>query len=82
MLVLNRRSIEVQSGNFSSWEENKRRKDDFARKENEKHLKEIGKLKKAAEKTTRWAEKNEGAKIGFDPVREHDRSIATRSYIG
>lgn len=60
MLVLNRRSIELQSGNFSSWEENKRRKDDFARRENEKHLKEIGKLKKAAEKTTRWAEKNEG----------------------
>lgn len=82
MLVLNRCSIEVQSGNFSSWEENKRRKDDFARKENEKHLKEIGKLKKAAEKTTRWAEKNERAKIGFDPVREHERSIATRSYIG
>ena len=39
-------------------------------------------MKKAAEKTTRWAEKNEGAKIGFNPVREHDRSIATRSYIG
>ena len=42
MLVLNRCSIEVQSGNFSSWEENKRRKDDFARRENEKHLKESG----------------------------------------
>lgn len=82
MLVLNRCSIEVQSGNFSNWEENKRRKDDFAVKENEKHLKEIGKLKKAAEKTLKWAEKNEGTKIGFDPVKEHDRSIATRAYIG
>ena len=26
--------------------------------------------------------KNESSKIGFDPVKEHDRSIATRSFIG
>ena len=82
VLVLNRQSIEVQSGNFSSWWENKRRKDQFAKAENEKHLKEIGKLKEASERTTRWADKNERTKIGFDPVKEHDRSIATRSYIG
>lgn len=36
ILVLNRCSIEVQKGNFSSWEENKRRKDEFSRRENEK----------------------------------------------
>ena len=42
-LVLNRKSIEVQSGNFSSWWENKQRKDRFAATENEKHLKEIQK---------------------------------------
>ena len=41
VLVLNRQTIEVQAGNFSSWWENKRRKDQFARAENEKHLKEI-----------------------------------------
>lgn len=51
ILVLNRCSIEVQKGNFSSWEENKRRKDEFSRRENEKHIKEIDKLKKAAEKS-------------------------------
>ena len=48
ILVLNRQSIEVQSGNFSSWEENKRRRDASAEKENEKHKKEIVKLEKAA----------------------------------
>ncbi len=82
VLVLNRRSIEIQSGNFSSWWENKMRKDAFAQMENEKHKKEIGKLKAAAARTQQWAEKNESTKIGFDPVKEHDRCIATRAYIG
>lgn len=82
VLVLNRKSIEVQSGNFSSWWENKNRKDQFAMAENEKHLREIKSLKKAADRSRRWAEKSEGQKIGFDPVKENDRSISTRSYIG
>lgn len=81
VLVLNRQTIEVQTGNFSSWWENKRRKDQFAQAENEKHQKEIGKLRKAAEQTAQWADKNERTKIGFDPIKEHDRSLSTRSYI-
>ena len=82
ILALNRTSIEVQSGNFSSWWENKEKADQNARAENEKHLKEIGKLKAAADQALRWADKSEGTKIGFDPVKEHDRSIGSRSYIG
>ena len=82
VLVLNRQTIEVQNGNFSSWWENKRRKDAFVKAENEKHLKEIGKLKQAAARTGQWADKNERTKIGFDPVKEHDRNISTRAYIG
>lgn len=82
VLVLNRSTIEVQSGNFSTWWENKEKKDAFWQAENEKHLKEIGKLKAAADRSSRWAEKDENSKIGFDPVKEHDRSIATRSFIG
>lgn len=82
VLVLNRASVEVQTGNFSSWWENKEKTDAFRQAENEKHLKEIGKLRGAADRTGRWADKSEGTKIGFDPVKEHDRSIATRSFIG
>jgi lincosamide and streptogramin A transport system ATP-binding/permease protein len=74
--------VEVQAGNFSSWKENRERTDAFLQAENEKHLKEIGKLKAAADRSSRWAERNENTKIGFDPVKEHDRSIATRSFIG
>jgi len=81
-LVLNRGSIEVQSGNFSSWWENKQRKDQFAMAENEKHQKEIRKLRQAAKRTADWADKNERTKIGFDPIKEPDRCISTRSYIG
>ena len=82
VLVLNRKTIDVQAGNFTSWWENKERRDAFAKVENEKHLKAIGKLKAAADRSARWAEKGENRKIGFDPVKENDRSIAARSYIG
>ena len=82
VLVLNRKTIEVQSGNFSSWWENKTRMDHFAMEENEKHLKEIASLKQAAARSRKWADKNEATKIGYDPVKEHDRSGATRAYIG
>ena len=82
VLVLNRSTVEVQAGNFSSWWENKEKKDAFLQAENEKHIKEIGKLKVAADRSSRWADKSENSKIGFDPVKEHDRSIATRSFIG
>ncbi len=80
VLVLNRHSIEVQAGNFSSWWENKNRKDAFARSENEKHRKEIAKLKTASDRARQWAEKNESMKIGFNPLKEPDRP--TRAYIG
>ena len=82
ILVLNRVTIEVQKGNFSSWWENKQRMDAFHEAENEKHRKEIIKLKEAADRVERWAEKSENGKIGYDPVKEHDRCKSTRAYIG
>lgn len=82
VLVLNRKSIEVQKGNFSSFMENKARRDHFAEMENEKHMREIASLKKAAEQSGRWAQKSEDSKIGRDPIKDHDRSNGTRPYIG
>lgn len=80
VLVLDRKSIEVQKGNFSSWWEDKSRRDHFARAEDEKHRREIASLRKAADQSGRWAQRNEDSKIGFDPVKEHDRPF--RAYIG
>lgn len=82
VLVLNRKTIEVQAGNFSCWWENKQRADHFAKAENEKHEREIADLKRAADKADRWAQKNEATKIGYDPIEEHDRFKNTRSFIG
>lgn len=82
VLVLNRETIEVKAGNFSTWWGNKERADHFAKMENEKHMREIKNLKAAADRSARWAEKNENSKIGFDPNREPDRCIDTRAYIG
>lgn len=82
VLVLNRQTIDIQKGNFSSWWENKCRRDQWEQAENEKHLKEIGKLKQASARTSQWADANERTKIGFDPVKENDRCISTRAYIG
>ena len=82
ILVLNRKTIMVQNGNFSCWQENQQRRDQFAQAENEKHRKQIRQLQQAAKRTAEWAEKSERTKIGFDPVKEHDRCISTRSFIG
>lgn len=82
VLVLNRRTIEVQRGNFSSWQENKQRRDHCSRQENEKHLREIASLKRAAAQRDRWAQKSENSKIGYDPIKDHDRGNGTRPYIG
>ena len=82
VLVLNRETIQVEKGNFSTWWENKERQDSFHRSENEKHLREIGKLKEAADRAAGWADKNERTKIGYDPIKDHDRGIDARAYIG
>ncbi len=82
VLILGKARIEVQTGNFSSYWENKQRADQFALSENERLEKEIGKLKEAARRASGWASKNEATKIGFDPTKEHDRFLGTRAFIG
>lgn len=82
VLVLNRATVEVQNGNFTSWWDNKEKKDAFVKAENEKHLREIDKLNEASDRIRRWADKSENSKIGYDPIKETDRSIDSRAYIG
>lgn len=82
VLVLNRKTITVEKGNFDSWWENKQRQDAFELAQNQKLKKEILLLEESARRTAKWADKAEGTKIGFDPVKEHDRSKGARAYIG
>ena len=82
ILALNKKTIEVQQGNFSSWWENKSKKDSFQLAENTKHSKEIASMKKAASQYAQWGNKSEKQKIGKNPIKNHDRSPGARAYIG
>lgn len=81
VLSINRANIEVQKGNFSTWEENKRRQDEFEINENERLKKEIGALKSAARQANAWADHAEGQRIGIRPGGR-EKSIDARAYFG
>jgi lincosamide and streptogramin A transport system ATP-binding/permease protein len=82
LLVLNRNTIEVCKGNFSGWWENKEKKDAYELAQNEKLKRQIKGLEISARRSGGWADYVESTKIGFDPVKDPDRSIGSRSYIG
>jgi len=64
ILSINRAGIEVQKGNFSSWEENRRRQDNFELAENERLTREMDDLRQAARRTAEWSDRVERSKIG------------------
>ncbi len=64
ILSINRADIEVQKGNFSSWEENRRRQDNFELAENERLTREMDDLRQAARRTAEWSDRVERSKIG------------------
>ena len=79
ILSINKTSIEVQRGNFSSWWENKQRQDAFEQAEKEKLKKEIYRLEETAREKEQWSDAAERRKIGFDP-RVTEKSIGRRPY--
>lgn len=62
IMAINRTNIEVVSGNFSSWMENRQRQEQFELWQNEKIKKEISRLGEAARQAGRWADKVESTK--------------------
>ena len=81
ILSINRANIEVQKGNFSSWEENKRRQDQFELEENDRLKKDISSLRAAARQAHAWADKAESVKIGIRPGGR-EKSMDARAYYG
>jgi len=63
-ISINRASVEVQRGSYSSFAENRRRKDAFERAENEKLEKQVAHLKAASARTMGWSDAVERSKIG------------------
>jgi len=81
VLVLNRTSVVVERGNFSSWWENKSKQDAFELSENEKLKKEIRKLSASARQSGAWADKVESTKIGGGESRS-ELPVNNRAYVG
>lgn len=79
VMSINRADIAVQSGNLSSFLENKKRQDEFEFAENEKLQKQISRLKEASLRTEKWADKVEKSKYGG----KRDSGLkADRGFIG
>ena len=68
ILSINKASIEVCRGNFSTWYENKQRRDAFEYAENEKLKKEIRRLEETAKEKADWSDTAERRKLRHDPL--------------
>jgi len=74
ILAIGREGVEVSRGNFSAWEEQKRRRDAFEEAQNLKLGREIDRLRDAAAQRAGWAAITEKEKFGSGGV--------DRGYIG
>ena len=72
ILAINRMNIEVQRGNFTTWQANKERRDQFELAENAKLKKDIKRLNDAAKRTAKWSDDVEKSKIG---THSYDRGF-------
>jgi lincosamide and streptogramin A transport system ATP-binding/permease protein len=81
ILSINKTTIEIQRGNFSSWLVNKERQDNFELAENEKLKKEVRRLEKTAKEKAVWSDTAESRKIGFCPDKT-EKSMGRRPYEG
>ena len=81
ILSVNRSTIEVQKGNFSSWYHNKQLQDNFQLAENERLKKEIRRLEETAKEKAQWSDAAERSKFGVDPLKV-DKPKNYRPYQG
>lgn len=80
ILVINKTNIEVQKGNFSSWNENRRRQEQFEQTKNERLKKQIDQLEQTAKEVAAHSDKIASTKIGFDP-KKVEKSLTRRPSI-
>ncbi len=78
VLALNRTGAELQRGNFSDWQRERKLRDDFERAENEKLRREIGRLDAAARRTSVWSDRIERTKY----ATKNSGLRPDRGYIG
>ena len=78
IISINNTNIDIQKGNFSLWQENKDRQDNFELTQNEKLRKDIGRLEIASRNTANWSDKIEKTKYNTT----NSGSSVDRGYIG
>ncbi len=78
IISINNTNIEIQKGNFSSWQENKEAQDKFELTQNESLKKDIGRLEIASKNTANWSDKVEKSKYNTT----NSGSSIDRGYVG
>ena len=79
IISINNTDITIQKGNFSSWQENKDRQDNFEITQNEKLKKDIIRLEVAARNTEKWSNAVEKSKHNPD---SNSGSFVDKGYVG
>lgn len=83
ILAINKTSIELQKGNFSSWKHNREIANEHEAAQNKKLESDISRLKTAAKKTEEWSGKAENAKFqGRGAASSGGAAFLDKGYIG
>ncbi len=78
IISINNTNIDIQKGNFSSWQENKKNQDSFEITQNEKLQKNINRLEIASKNTANWSSKIENSKY----KSANSEANIDRGYVG
>ena len=78
IISINNTSIDIQKGNFTSWQENKNAQDNFELTQNEKLRKDINRLEIAAKNANDWSNKIEKSKYNHTGSKE----MIDRGFVG
>lgn len=78
IIAINNTNIQVQKGNFSSWQENKNRQDNFEQTQNEKLQKDIKRLEIASKNTENWSNQVEKTKY----KTKSSETMIDRGFVG
>ena len=78
IISINNTNIDIQKGNFSSWQENKDRQDKFELTQNEKITKDINRLDVAAKSTSKWSHLTEKSKY----KTSESEAMIDRGFVG
>jgi ATPase components of ABC transporters with duplicated ATPase domains len=68
VLSINRSNIELQQGNFSTWQQNRDYQEQFEESKNRKLQRDIKRLNEACQRSAHWAGQAEKEKYGNGPV--------------